>query len=199
MLHGFPPCPSGSFALRGFRRARQAKPESRAATRTRFRADGPAPTLYGDFAEIKSESSFSRMRLALGKKREKLIGALIGRQAGTFVVHECEDESVVVLQTNRNRSSRRRVAHGVFQQIAEDAVNTRRIADNAPAARTASVRAQSQADLAFAKRRRKFLDRLLGAGEKVPSLGKLGFPSLLRGEVAGKSFEDPANHQILAL
>src|SRR5580692_1038669 len=109
MLHGFLPSNGRCLALRSLRGARQAEPESRATALARFRSDGTAPALDGDLAEIKSQAGFPRVRLALGEKREELIGRLIGRKTGPFIVNEGEHETVLLLQTDRNRSSFRRV------------------------------------------------------------------------------------------
>ena len=72
------------------------------------------------------------MAFTFGEKSEKLIHRQVRRKTGAFIIHESEHAGVIIFDADSHGGCRRAVAHSVFEQIAENAIQTRRIAHHAP-------------------------------------------------------------------
>ena len=116
-----------------------------------------------------------------------------------MIVHEGENEFTLVLNADSNGRAFRAVAHGIFEQIAEDAIEAGCFAHDAPVGGKLYGRIDAQFDAVIAKGGFEGFDGLPGAGGEIGSVGVFFVDGLLGGEIGGEGFEDAANHHFLAL
>src|SRR4029077_18568128 len=139
---------------RGLHRAGDFKPKTRPSARTIFSADAAAPALDSNLAEVEAQTRFAGAVLSFCEKCEQTVRGRIFREAGAFVVHECEQAVNLVLNAHRDSRPLRCVTHGVFEEVPEDALEARSVSNDFPAVRCIEARVELQSNAFFDEGRR---------------------------------------------
>src|SRR5262249_33246246 len=154
-------CPLSSSALRDFHGAGDFKPKTRAAARTIFRADVPAPALDGNLTKIEPQAGLAGAVFSFCKDSEEAIGGGRFRKTGTLVIHKSEQAVNLVFDAHGDAGALGSVAKRVLKEIAEDTLDARRVSGDFPLAGDIEARIELQADAAFLVGRRHLFDHAL--------------------------------------
>ena len=84
-----------------------------------------------------------------------------------MVIDVSKDESTLVFDADRNGRAFGAVAHGIFEQVAEDAIDARRVAGDAPVVGFFYMGSEAQPNVVIPKRRGEVADGALSAVGEV--------------------------------